>query len=61
MLTVFFHKLGGKSGFQGNLFHQFLVVEGDTQFLGDPAAYTAATAAEFAADGDDLLFHRMTS
>ena len=59
VLAVLFDELGGEAGFQGDLIHQFLVVEGDTQFLSDLSTNGTATAAEFTADGNDFLFHKM--
>ena len=57
VLTMFFHILRGEAGFQSNLVNQFFVIEGNTKFLCDHMTKRAATAAKFAADGDDCLFH----
>ena len=61
VLPVFLHELGGKAGFQGDLIHQLLVVEGDTQLFRHHMAHGASAGTEFPADGDDFLFHKVTS
>ena len=61
MFAVLLHVIGGEAGLDGDLFDQLLVVEGDAQLLGHQTANGAAAAAEFTADGDDLLFHKITS
>ena len=55
------HEIGGEAGFNGDLLHKLLVIEGDPQLLSHQTAHGAAAAAEFTADGDDLLFHKITS
>ena len=61
VLTVLFNKLGSKTGLHSNLLNQFLIIEGDTQFLCDLTANASAAAAKFTADSDDFLFHAITS
>ena len=61
VLAVLFDELGGEAGFQGNLIHQFLVVEGNTQLFSHLAANGASAGTKLTADGDDLLFHRKAS
>ena len=57
VLTMLLDKLGGKTGFQSNLFYQFLIVEGDAKLVGDCATDAASAAAKFTANGNDFLFH----
>lgn len=61
MLAVLFHELGGKAGFQGNLFHQFLVIEGDAQSFCHHTANSTAAGTEFTADSNNFLFHNSAS
>ena len=61
MLAVLFHKFGGEAGFQGDLIDQLLVIEGNAQTLGDLVADGASAGTKFTADGDDFLFHKITS
>ena len=61
MLAVFLHIFGSKTGFQRNLVYQLLIVEGDTQLFSNLTANAAAAAAKLTADGNDLLFHSITS
>ena len=58
MLAVFLHKIGGEAGFDGDLLDQLLIIEGDAQLFGNQTADGTSAAAEFTADGDDLLFHK---
>ena len=55
VLAVFFDKLGRKAGFVGDFFDEFLVVAGDAQLFAQLTADGSAAAAEFAAEGDDVL------
>jgi len=61
MLTMLLNKLRGKTGFNSNLIHELLVVEGDSQFLCDHFTDGTAAAAKFTADRDNLLFHNNAS
>ena len=54
---MLFNELGSKTGFQCNLIDQFFIIEGDTQLFSQLSADGTATAAKFAADGNNLLFH----
>ena len=60
MLAVLFNKLRCKAGFQCYMVNQFLIIEGNTQLFSQLSANGTAAAAEFTANGDDLLFHGNT-
>ena len=61
VFAVFLYKVGSKAGFQCNMFHKLLVVEGNTELLSYQMTDRAATAAKFTADCDDLLSHNNPS
>ena len=58
---MLFHKFGSETGFQSDLVNQLLVIEGNTQFFRNHPSDGASAAAEFTADGNDFLFHGLTS
>ena len=61
MLSVLFHKLGSKTGFQRDLIYQFLVIEGNAQSLCNHTANSTSAGTELTADGNDFLFHKCAS
>src|SRR5699024_9550496 len=55
MLTVLLYKFRSKTGLQGNLIHQFLVIERNSQSFRNHAANRTATGTELTADGNNFL------
>ena len=56
-LAALLDEFGIEAALQSHLLHQLLVIAGDSQPLGHGFPDGAAAAAEFPADGDDVLFH----
>ena len=61
VLGMLFHELRREAGFFCNIFNEFAVIERNPQLIRDQMANGTSTGTKLTANGNDFLFHNITS